>query len=42
MSFPDEFLFGEDITPESKYRMLGNAVPPLLAEVIARQVLELL
>lgn len=36
MSFPDSFVFGDDIPTESKYRMLGNAVPPLLAEVIAR------
>ncbi len=36
MSFPDDFVFGDDISPEGKYRMLGNAVPPLLAEAIAR------
>jgi DNA (cytosine-5)-methyltransferase 1 len=36
MSFPDEFRFGDDIDPESKYRMIGNAVPPLLAQAVAR------
>jgi len=36
MSFPDEFTFGDGPSPEGKYRMIGNAVPPLLAQVIAR------
>jgi DNA (cytosine-5)-methyltransferase 1 len=38
MSFPDNFQFGEDISPEGKYRMLANAVPPDLARVIARAI----
>jgi DNA (cytosine-5)-methyltransferase 1 len=42
MSFPDEFAFGDDISPEGKYRMLGNAVPPELARVIARAIRALL
>ncbi len=39
MSFPDSFVFGDDISPKGKYRMLGNAVPPRLARVVAEKIL---
>jgi DNA (cytosine-5)-methyltransferase 1 len=42
MSFPDEFVLGDDISPEGKYRMLANAVPPGLARVVARRVMALI
>lgn len=42
MSFPDEFWLGEDLSPEGKYRMLANAVPPRLAQVVAREVRRLI
>ena len=37
-SFPDHFRFAGHRT--SMYRQIGNAVPPLLARAIARQVRE--
>lgn len=36
-SFPDSFKFlGENVS--AKYKMIGNAVPPLLAQVIAKAI----
>jgi DNA (cytosine-5)-methyltransferase 1 len=38
-SFPDDFVFvGESL--RAKYRVIGNAVPPLLGEVIGDAILE--
>ena len=38
-SFPDDFIFvGESI--QAKYRVIGNAVPPLLAKEIGTSILE--
>ncbi len=36
MSFPDTFVFGE--APGITYDLIGEAVPPLLAEKIAREI----
>lgn len=42
-TFPDTFKFLESgISLEDSYRLIGNAVPPLLAEKIAGAVLEVL
>lgn len=38
-SFPDDFKFLGDNIPK-KYKMIGNAVPPLLAERLAISILE--
>jgi len=38
-SYPDEFKFLGD-SVRSKYKMIGNSVPPKLAEVIAKSLLE--
>ncbi len=38
-SFPDEFKFMSDSIP-SKYKMIGNAVPPRLAYHIAKSILK--
>lgn len=35
-TFPDDFVFGSSLN--SKYKQIGNAVPPLLAKVIALQL----
>lgn len=37
-SFPDDFLFGS-IPLQSQYKVIGNAVPPIMAWVIAKALL---
>lgn len=40
-SFPDTYEFlGSGITIDDAYRVIGNAVPPLLAQSIANQILQ--
>ena len=39
-TFPDSFVF--DGTKDAQYQQVGNAVPPILANAIAKKVLELL
>jgi len=39
-TFPDSFVF--EGTKDSQYQQVGNAVPPILANAIAKKVLELL
>ena len=39
-SFPDSFVFVG--TKDSQYQQIGNAVPPMMARVIAETVLELI
>ncbi|MBF2285558.1 MULTISPECIES: DNA cytosine methyltransferase [Staphylococcus] len=40
-SFPDDFVFlGESIS--AKYKMIGNAVPPMLGKVIGESIFDLL
>jgi DNA (cytosine-5)-methyltransferase 1 len=36
MSFPDDFVFYGGLT--TKYQQVANAVPPLMAEAIAKEV----
>jgi DNA (cytosine-5)-methyltransferase 1 len=38
-SFPDSFIFSNSRT--SQYKQVGNAVPPLLAQVIGEQLMKL-
>ena len=40
-SFPDEYLFG-NIPLQSQYKVIGNAVPPVLGWVIAKALLNFL
>lgn len=40
-SFPDDFIFVGDSIP-SKYRIIGNAVPPKLGKVIGKSIIDLL
>jgi DNA (cytosine-5)-methyltransferase 1 len=40
-SFPDEYRFG-NIPLQSQYKVIGNAVPPVLGWVIARALLNFL
>ena len=37
-TFPDDFIF-EGTTVKSKYKQIGNAVPPLMAELVGKQLL---
>lgn len=37
-TFPDDFIF-DGSTVKSKYQQIGNAVPPLIAELIGKQLL---
>lgn len=37
-TFPDDFIF-EGSSIKSKYKQIGNAVPPLIAEMIGKQLL---
>ena len=39
-TFPDSFIFCG--SKDSQYQQVGNAVPPMLAEAIARKLLEYL
>ena len=39
-TFPDSFVF--EGTKDMQYQQVGNAVPPILANAIARKVLELM
>lgn len=39
-TFPDSFIFVG--TKDSQYQQVGNAVPPMLAEAIANQLVKLL
>lgn len=38
-SFPDDFIFIND-SVQAKYRMIGNAVPPLLGKAIGESIIE--
>lgn len=40
-SFPDEYLFG-NIPIQSQYKVIGNAVPPVMAWVVAKALLNIL
>jgi len=39
MSFPDEFIIPEDLPYKRAWKLLGNAVPPLLTEAVARHLM---
>lgn len=42
-TFPDSFEFaGAGVKPEDAYRLIGNAVPPVLAQLIGERVLVLM
>lgn len=39
-TFPDDFVF--EGTKDSQYQQVGNAVPPMLSNAIAQQILRIL
>lgn len=39
-SFPDDFHLPAGLTKRGQYKLVGNAVPPLLAKALARSIIE--